>query len=43
MSQSLFCDMRNEGFCVVICGEGCVFWDAKAHVCGLCICGVAHA
>ena len=29
MSQSLFCDMRNEGFCVAICGEGCGFWMPK--------------
>ena len=30
-------------FCLAICGEGCGFLDAKAHVCGLCVCGVAHA
>ena len=38
MSQILFCDMRNEGFCLAICVEGCVFFGCQsACVRSLCL------
>ena len=41
--KACFATWETKVFCLAICGEGCGFLDAKAHVCGLCICGVAHA
>ena len=35
MSQSLFCDMRNEGFCLAICVEGCVFFWMPKRMCAV--------